>query len=197
MNEAGGSYSFAAGQQAKALHQGAFVWADSQNAPFASTANDQFLIRAQGGVGIGTASPDATLTVNGSADKPGGGSWGTYSDARLKNIGVIFTDGLEALEKIQPVHYHYKSGNPLKLPTQPDYVGVVAQEVQQAVPEAVAQNKDGYLVVNNDPIIWTMVNAIKELKAQNEALKERLDKLEQLAPRKERGRGTSRNQFAR
>ncbi|MGA2248660.1 MAG: hypothetical protein ABSH48_27205, partial [Verrucomicrobiota bacterium] len=37
---AGGVYSLAAGQQAQALHQGAFVWADSQNTPFASTAND-------------------------------------------------------------------------------------------------------------------------------------------------------------
>ena len=48
-NFAGGEWSFAAGQQAQALHQGAFVWADSQNAPFASTGNDQFCVRAQGG----------------------------------------------------------------------------------------------------------------------------------------------------
>jgi hypothetical protein len=50
MNLAGGNYSFAAGQQAHAIHPGAFVWADSQNATFASTANDQFCVRAQGGV---------------------------------------------------------------------------------------------------------------------------------------------------
>ena len=49
-NEAGGSYSFAAGQQARALYTGDFVWADSQNAPFAATAADQFCLRAQGGV---------------------------------------------------------------------------------------------------------------------------------------------------
>jgi hypothetical protein len=49
-NLAGGDYSFAAGQQAQALHQGSFVWADSQNAIFPSTANDQFSVRAQGGV---------------------------------------------------------------------------------------------------------------------------------------------------
>ncbi|MGA2247906.1 MAG: hypothetical protein ABSH48_23210, partial [Verrucomicrobiota bacterium] len=61
---AGGVYSLAAGQQAQALHQGAFVWADSQNTPFASTANDQFLIRAQGGVGIDTASPEQGLSVS-------------------------------------------------------------------------------------------------------------------------------------
>ncbi len=62
-NMASGADSFAAGQQAQALNQGAFVWADSQNAVFASTANDQFLIRARGGVGIGTASPEQGLSV--------------------------------------------------------------------------------------------------------------------------------------
>jgi hypothetical protein len=54
-NTAAGVFSFAAGRSAKANHQGAFVWADSTNADFASTANDQFLIRAAGGVGIDTA----------------------------------------------------------------------------------------------------------------------------------------------
>lgn len=65
-NVAAGQFSFAAGQQAQANHQGAFVWADSQNAAFASSANDQFLIRAQGGVGIGTNNPQSALHVNGS-----------------------------------------------------------------------------------------------------------------------------------
>jgi hypothetical protein len=49
-NAANGQYSFAAGRYAQAIHQGAFVWADSQFANFSSTANDQFCIRAQGGV---------------------------------------------------------------------------------------------------------------------------------------------------
>jgi hypothetical protein len=62
LNLAAGAYSFAAGQQARANHQGDFVWADSQNAQFNSTANDQFLIRAQGGVGLG-----ATNLVGGAA----------------------------------------------------------------------------------------------------------------------------------
>jgi CHASE3 domain sensor protein len=73
---------------------------------------------------------------------------------------------------------------------------VVAQQVQSAIPEAVHRNQDGYLVVNNDPIIWTMFNAIKELdqkreteaktkdleiqtlKQQNDSLTERLNELE-------------------
>ena len=64
-NVAGGQNSFAAGQRAKALHQGSFVWADSAAADFTSTASDQFLIRAGGGVGIGKANPATALDVNG------------------------------------------------------------------------------------------------------------------------------------
>jgi hypothetical protein len=65
-NTAGGQYSFAAGQEAQALNNGSFVWADdSSSSPFASTANNQFLIKAAGGVGIGTSTPNAPLAVVG------------------------------------------------------------------------------------------------------------------------------------
>lgn len=59
----GASYAFAAGRRAKANHTGTFVWGDSQDADFASTATNQFLIRASGGVGIGTPSPYEKLHV--------------------------------------------------------------------------------------------------------------------------------------
>jgi formylglycine-generating enzyme required for sulfatase activity len=62
-NTAGGKYSFAAGQQAQATNQGAFVWADSQSAPFASTVNDSFNVRAQGGVNFVTGG--GGVSVNG------------------------------------------------------------------------------------------------------------------------------------
>lgn len=59
-------YAFAAGRRAQANHDGTFVWADHTDADFASSANDQFLVRASGGVGIGTTNPGpSTLTVNG------------------------------------------------------------------------------------------------------------------------------------
>ncbi len=63
------NYCFAAGRRAKANHTGAFVWADSTFADFASTANDQFLIRASGGVGVGTPNPQGSLHVY-SANNP-------------------------------------------------------------------------------------------------------------------------------
>ncbi|NOS71207.1 MAG: hypothetical protein HOP33_14905 [Verrucomicrobia bacterium] len=65
-NTAAGDFSFAAGANAKANHAGSFVWADWQAADFASTTANQFLIRAVGGVGIGTTTPAAALDVNGS-----------------------------------------------------------------------------------------------------------------------------------
>jgi len=64
-NIADGRYSFAAGQRAKSMHEGTFVWADSTDADFTSTAPQQFLVRASGGVGIGTNDPQAQLHVGG------------------------------------------------------------------------------------------------------------------------------------
>jgi len=119
-------------------------------------------IEQHGNVGIGTTSPDNLLTVNGSADKPGGGSWGTYSDGRLKTENGGFTPGLSQVMKIHPVHYRYKADNAMGIHDTDEHIGVVAQDVQKVIPEAVTENSKGYLLVNNDPIIWTMLNAIKE-----------------------------------
>ena len=59
LNLAGGNDSFAAGCHAKANNAGAFVWADNTCTDFSSTANNQFLVKATGGVGIGTPAPGA------------------------------------------------------------------------------------------------------------------------------------------
>ncbi|MBI4547588.1 MAG: hypothetical protein HY707_06400 [Ignavibacteriae bacterium] len=65
-NVANGNFSFAAGRHANAQHAGSFVWADATDSSFASTNNNQFLIRASGGVGINTSLPDAMLGISGS-----------------------------------------------------------------------------------------------------------------------------------
>ena len=62
------NHAFAAGHRAKANHDGSFVWADSTDADFASTTTNQFLIRASGGVGIGTPSPSRELEVQSPGD---------------------------------------------------------------------------------------------------------------------------------
>jgi len=60
-----GDYSFAAGSNAVALGRGSFVWADAIGQPFVSSVDNQFLIRASAGVGIGKTNPATALDVNG------------------------------------------------------------------------------------------------------------------------------------
>jgi hypothetical protein len=52
------------------------------------------------------------------------------------------------------------------LKSEGEHIGFSAQAVQEIIPEAVSKNDQGYLLVNNDPILWTMLNAIKEQQAQ-------------------------------
>lgn len=64
-----GIASIAAGTRAQATNDGTFVWADRQAAQFGSTTTNQFLIRAQNGVGINTPDPGTNgLKVNGYID---------------------------------------------------------------------------------------------------------------------------------
>jgi len=135
-------------------------------------------VNSIGNVGIGTENPGIyKLAVNGSAAKPGGGSWSNFSDVRLKEVHGQFECGLSEVTKLNPVRCSYREDNELKLPTGNQFIGLVAQEVQKVVPEAVSENEKGYLMVDNDPIIWAMVNAIKELSAQNQELRQELEAL--------------------
>jgi hypothetical protein len=71
LNTAQGDYSFAAGHRAKANHDGAFVWADSGDVDFGSTANDQFAVRADGGAwftGYSNSAPLLQATQSGTSD---------------------------------------------------------------------------------------------------------------------------------
>jgi len=68
-----GNFSLAAGRKAKANHNGTFVWADTTYTDFTSTADNQFLIRAGGNVGINTNSPASPLTVAGMIQTTSGG----------------------------------------------------------------------------------------------------------------------------
>ena len=60
-NVVAGSRSFAAGSQAQALHPGSFVWADGTAGPFASTAGNQFSVRAAGGVRLSDSTPSVSF----------------------------------------------------------------------------------------------------------------------------------------
>jgi hypothetical protein len=65
--------------------------------------------------------------------------------------------------QLHTVRYSYKKDNPLKLPSDYQKTGFIAQEVQKVIPDAVTKRTDGYLELNVDPIHWAVVNAVKEL----------------------------------
>lgn len=192
MNRAQGAYSFAAGRRAKALHNGTFVWADSQDADFASTINNQFLIRASGGVGIGTvATVPFQLVVNGTAAKPGGGSWSAFSDARLKrDIQQLQPGTLDQLLALRGYVFEYENDaieNRLALPGV--QTGLIAQEVAEVFPDWVGEDDEGYLYITERGTTAIFVEALRELRAEkdaeiaslrayNEELEQRLARLE-------------------
>jgi hypothetical protein len=149
-----------------------------------------------GNVGVGTTSPDQKLSVNGNASKSGGGSWLTFSDERLKNITGRFTPGLKAVMQLQPLRYEYKRDNALKLKSEGEHIGFSAQAVQKIIPEAVSKNDKGYLLVNNDPILWTMLNAIKEQQAEIDHQQELLKRQQEQIKRQEAQAREQRETFA-
>jgi hypothetical protein len=104
-NTAGGAYALAAGRRAKAVHDGSFVWADSTDADFASTAADQFLVRAAGGMGLGMVpDPSFQLDVAGAvratdtfvSTKAVGAPFSLASSELNANLNADFLDGLDA-----------------------------------------------------------------------------------------------------
>jgi len=163
--------------------------------------------RATGNVGIGMNSAAAypldvsgSIRISGAAYRDDGvATWAVTSDARLKDVIAGYDRGLKEILDIDTVIFKYKKDNPRKLNSIKEFPGVVAQQVQKVIPEAVDVEKDGFLSLNTTPIIWAMLNAIKEvyhevtgvqreiasLKEQNQAkeqeikeLKERLDRIE-------------------
>lgn len=97
----------------------------------------------------------------------------TVSDARLKDNVETIQNGLEKVCALRGVSYDWNAGS---RKGQRD-IGVIAQEVQQVVPEVVREVKDSlfeggdYLSVGYDQLVPVLIEAIKELKAEIDALK--------------------------
>jgi hypothetical protein len=151
-----------------------------------TAVSNPMTILATGNVGIGTTAPTQLLSVNGTAGKPGGGSWDIFSDERLKNIKGRFNLGLKAVMQLQPLRYQYRRDNPIGITLESEQIGFGAQSLRKVIPEAVTQNANGYLMVNNDPILWTMLNAIKEQQKQIVELKAQVQKLQRASHRRRR-----------
>lgn len=123
-------------------------------------------------VRIGSAAvPTHTLEVDGTAAKTDGTTWSVLSDARLKTVKGPYLKGLEAIGSLKPIRFNYNNDNPHRLDAETEQIGFIAQEVQPIFPEAVTMLKDGYLSFNMHSINVALVNAVKELKEENDILK--------------------------
>ena len=101
---------------------------------------------------------------------------------------------MNEITELRPVNFSYRKGNPVNLPDDRIYTGLVAQEVQKVFPEAVTEGGDGYLQLDIHPINIALINAVKELndeinsleyendrlKSENEQINSRLSRLEKL-----------------
>ena len=85
----------------------------------------------------------------------------TSSDRRLKNVGEVFTGGLEQIKKLEVFNYTFKKDTE-KTPR----VGVMAQDLQKIFPNAVFKGEDGFLRIRMEDMFYALVNAVKELDAK-------------------------------
>ncbi len=178
-NTASGTSSFAAGRQAKASHNGAFVWADSTVADFASTAANQFLIRASGNVGINTTSPSYTLHVNGSV--AGIGAYNALSDLRYKTNIATIGNALDKVMKLRGINFDWKKSDYPEIAFGDGrQIGFVAQEIAQVMPEVVSKDSKGIYSVAYGSVVPLLVEAMKEQEKKIESQQQQIDDLKKL-----------------
>lgn len=127
----------------------------------ASTMTERMRINHAGSVrfnsyGAGTLVTDASGNITAS------------SDGRMKNVLGSFDRGLAAVCGLEPRLFQWRKDSGLN--AEQINAGFIAQEVLPFIPEAISE-KGGMYSMSDRPIIAALVNAIKELKAELDALK--------------------------
>ena len=115
-------------------------------------------------LGSGTVSSNADGVLSG-------------SDGRLKNKTRPLENGLEKVLALVPTYFKWKEDSPFY--TEQDYeeLGFIAQEVGAVIPEASPEPETNKVKNFHDrAIIAALVKAIQELKAENDTLKEILQR---------------------
>jgi len=87
------------------------------------------------------------------------------SDIRLKENITENTDALDKIMYVMPYNYTFKNDTSKKA-----MVGVMAQDLQKYLPNDVFTGKDGYLGIQWDGMFYAVINSIKELDKQTQAL---------------------------
>ncbi|PYI88176.1 MAG: hypothetical protein DME26_04010 [Verrucomicrobia bacterium] len=159
-NIALGDLSFAAGNRARANHRGTFVWGDSSNADIGSTANDQFVARASGGVTFySNAGASTGVRVN-----PGAGSWSNASDRNAKE-NFARVEGREVLERLAKVPiqtWNYKSQE-----SSIRHIGPMAQDFRAAF--KVGEDEKHISTVDADGVALAAIQGLHQVVKEKES----------------------------
>ena len=89
-----------------------------------------------------------------------------YSDARSKTNVETIPNALDKIDSIRGITY-----NKIEDPKGDRYMGVIAQELQDILPEVVTEDENGHLAVAYGNITGVLIEAIKELRAEIKELK--------------------------
>ena len=179
-NVASGSYAFAAGQQAQATNNGAFVWADASGYRFSSTTINEFSARATGGVRFVTAVNGSGNPTAGVALSPGATSWATLSDRNAKKDFAAVDTGavLDKLAAVPVEQWHYKWEAADSTPN----LGPMAQDFIHAF--YPGRNDKSITTLEFDGVelaaIQGLNQKLNEKDAQIQELKQRLEALEKI-----------------
>jgi hypothetical protein len=115
-----------------------------------------------------------TLTASGDVI-----AYGSPSDITLKTNIKPLEDALEKVTKLKGVSFTWKEDTDAnKMTGIKDDIGFIAQEVQEVLPDLVRKNDNGLLSLRDKGITALLVESVKELKAQNDALLARIEQLE-------------------
>jgi len=138
---------------------------------------DDFSIRT--GATTGTSSGTERFRVNTSGvgvtgDVNATGDVVAYysSDKRLKDNIIRIENPLEKVEKIGGYTFDWNDNQ--QTYTGKD-VGVIAQEIQEVLPELVTERDNGYLAVKYEKIVPLLIESIKELKQEVDDIKQKCD----------------------
>ena len=145
-------------------------------------------IDSYGKVGIGRTPATNDLEVEGTASKTASGDWLANSDKRIKTDIQDINNALNTILKLRPVKFKYTDEYKQAHPSIDDkyYYNFIAQEYQEVFPESV-QGSGEYLEGNDKEILQmdsynaqiVAIKAIQELNAENQALKQQIQQLNQ------------------
>jgi hypothetical protein len=101
------------------------------------------------------------------------------SDDRLKTDVRELTDALDAVGLLRGVSFEWNeaAGSAGAVPGRRS-IGVLAQDVEQVFPELVSAPEGSHKAVDYSKLTAVLIEAVKELRAENEALRARMDALE-------------------